>query len=129
MGFAKRLSINRIVAAYTNATLVSGKALHSSLNSRQWFSQPKVRSTIQRLGSTLNPLTESSRLTITRTKVKRCFAQSSNCYDIHHPLILYGDGETGFGFFSSQPKGFPKPAGDETTITIIESLQEVLHFG
>lgn len=54
----------RIMAIWTKARWVRERCSTSRASRRQRFSQPKVRSTIQRLGRVTKPLAASGRLTI-----------------------------------------------------------------
>src|SRR2546429_6296437 len=45
---ASRLSIKRVIATYTNVSLVVGNSSSSLLNRRHWFNQANVLSTTQR---------------------------------------------------------------------------------
>ena len=67
----------RKLDAHENVTVQVWKSL---ANRRQRFSQANVRSTTQRLGMTLKPLTLSDRLTISTASCGSCFANAlRNC--------------------------------------------------
>src|SRR6266446_2770301 len=64
---ASRLSIKRVIATYTNVSLVVGNSSSSLLNRRHWFNQANVLSTTQRCGNTAKPFCPSTRTTDSRT--------------------------------------------------------------
>src|SRR6267143_2038563 len=64
---ASRLSIKRVIATYTNVSLVVGNSSSSLLNRRHWFNHAKVLSTTQRCGNTAKPFCPSARATDSRT--------------------------------------------------------------
>ena len=64
---ASRLSIKRVIATYTNVSLVVGNSSSSLLNRRHWFNQANVLSTTQRCGNTAKPFCPSARAPDSRT--------------------------------------------------------------
>src|SRR6266568_6965805 len=64
---ASRLSIKRVIATYTNVSLVVGNSSSSLLNRRHWFNQANVLSTTHRCGNTAKPFWPSARATDSRT--------------------------------------------------------------
>src|SRR3989442_4081537 len=64
---ASRLSIKRVIATYTNVSLVVGNSSSSLLHRRHWFNQAKVLSTTHRCGKTAKPFWPSARATDSRT--------------------------------------------------------------
>src|SRR5262245_57573197 len=68
---ANRLSIKRVIATYTNISLVVGNSSSSLLKRRHWFNQANVLSTTQRCGNTAKPFCPSARATDSRTILYR----------------------------------------------------------
>src|SRR5882724_12945550 len=64
---ASRLSIKRVIATYTNVSLVVGNSSSSLLKRRHWFNQANVLSTTHRCGNTAKPFWPSARATDSRT--------------------------------------------------------------
>src|SRR5712691_11945755 len=64
---ASRLSIKRVIATYTNVSLVVGNSSSSLLKRRHWFNQANVLSTTHRCGNTAKPFWPSARATASRT--------------------------------------------------------------
>src|SRR6266852_3688065 len=73
-GLQSFLSMRRIEARRKNARAFRLRHSQSLAKRRQRLSQAMVRSTIQRLGKTTNPLTRSERLTISISICGRTFA-------------------------------------------------------
>ena len=74
------LSMRRIEARRKKASAFRLRFSQSLASLRQRLSQAMVRSTIQRLGKTTNPLTRSERLTISMSRCGRNFASAfANC--------------------------------------------------
>src|SRR6266436_5631579 len=68
--------MRRIDARRKNASAFRLRFSQSLASLRQRLSQAMVRSTIQRLGNTTNPLTRSERLTISTSRCGRTFASA-----------------------------------------------------
>ena len=68
--------MRRIEARRKNASALRLRFSQSLASLRQRLSQAMVRSTIQRLGKTTNPLTRSERLTISMSRCGRAFASA-----------------------------------------------------
>ena len=79
-GLHSFLSMRRIEARRKNASALRLRFSQSLASLRQRLSQAMVRSTIQRLGRTVNPLARSERLTISTSRCGRTFASAfANC--------------------------------------------------
>lgn len=76
VGLVNRLSMMRIMASLMNAATVLAKRSKSRANRRLRLIQARVRSTIQRLGTTTN-LFSSFRLTISTTQLPVLAAASA----------------------------------------------------
>src|ERR1700721_1100301 len=72
-GLHSFLSMRRIDARRKNAKAFRLRHSQSLVKRRQRLSHAMVRSTIQRLGKTTNPLTRSERLTISTSRCGRTF--------------------------------------------------------
>src|SRR6266849_2944644 len=75
-GLQSFLSMRRIEARRKNAKAFRLRHSQSLARRRQRLSHAMVRSTIQRLGKTSNPLTRSERLTISTSRCGRTFASA-----------------------------------------------------
>src|SRR5258708_31924122 len=75
-GLQSFLSMRRIEARRKNASAFRLRFSQSLASLRQRLSHAMVRSTIQRLGNTTNPLTRSERLTISTSRCGRTFASA-----------------------------------------------------
>src|SRR3984957_16583875 len=75
-GLHSFLSMRRIEARRKNAKAFRLRHSQSLAKRRQRLSHAMVRSTIQRLGKTTNPLTRSERLTISTSRCGRTFASA-----------------------------------------------------
>ena len=75
-GLQSFLSMRRIDARRKNAKAFRLRHSQSLVKRRQRLSHAMVRSTIQRLGKTTNPLTRSERLTISTSRCGRTFASA-----------------------------------------------------
>src|SRR5713101_5791220 len=75
-GLQSFLSMRRIDARRKKAKAFRLRHSQSLASLRQRLSQAMVRSTIQRLGNTTNPLTRSERLTISTSRCGRTFASA-----------------------------------------------------
>src|SRR4029077_15031073 len=75
-GLQSFLSMRRIEARRKNASAFRLRFSQSLASLRQRLSHAMVRSTIQRLGKTANPLTRSERLTISTSRCGRTFASA-----------------------------------------------------
>src|SRR5215469_15962458 len=69
--------MRRIEASRRNASALRLRFSQSFASLRQQLSQAKVRSTIQRRGSTTNPFVRSERLTISVSSCGKIFAKAS----------------------------------------------------
>src|SRR5262249_27879640 len=69
-------SMRRIEASRRNASALRLRVSQSFARLRQRLSQAKVRSTIQRRGSTTNPFVRSERLTISVSSCGKIFAKA-----------------------------------------------------